>query len=119
MEDAGPLLWLWLGHAGLALPIVLLSVFLTRRSVSWHWWEASVFVVPFGVWFLLLSADVQPKSLANAAECFLISAAIAVAAPVRAWLGRSTKAVALPVLSIASVVLAGVVIYFLAGVWPE
>ena len=56
---------LWLIHVVVTLPVVVPVVWLSRRSVRWHWWETAVFVMPFAVWLTLFYKDDMPKTLAN------------------------------------------------------
>jgi hypothetical protein len=119
MENLIALMWLWFVHAAVAAPVVIASVIFTRRTVVWHWWETLTFIVPFGLWLGLLFSSLRPKSLGNLGECFFITIAIAIASPLRAYLGRSKPGLGLPLTTLAGVSLVAVASYFLSGVWPE
>src|SRR5437016_2059924 len=109
---------LWGAHGGLALVVVGPLVWFTRRRVSWKWWEFLALLVPFGIWWALISTTLRPKSLANLGECGYISIAIVVAAAVRVLLGRRGDARWVPITLFLGVVAASLGTYFLTPPWP-
>jgi hypothetical protein len=119
MDDLLAIAYLWLAHVLITSPVVAPLVWFTRRRVQWHVWESAVFVAPFGVWLALIYFGSQPKSLANLAECYIISCAIAVAALVQALFGKLPGNRLLPVALMTTVIAAGVAAYFLTPVLPE
>lgn len=87
--------------------------------MQWHVWELAVFIVPFGVWFGLMDTGLRPKTLANLAECFMISAAIGVAALAQALFSRAPGDRMVPAMLMTAVIAAAVAAYFLTPMWPE
>jgi hypothetical protein len=118
-DDILVLAILWLGHAVITLPVVAPVVWFTRRFVRWHWWELTVFLVPFAVWLTLIISGALPKTLANLGEAVYVSAAIVVAAILRAALARIAGSRMVPALLIASVTACAVGVYYFTPMWPE
>lgn len=113
------LAYLWLVHVVITGPVVAPLVWLTRRRVQWHVWELAVFIVPFGVWFALMETGLRSKTLANLGECFMISAAIGVAAVAQALFSRRPSNRIVPAVLITAVIAAAVATYLLTPTWPE
>ena len=110
---------LWAAHAALALVIVAPLVWLTRRRVQWHWWEFLALLLPFTIWWALMSTTLRPKSIANLGECGYISVGIVAAAVVRAILGKHGDRRLVPIMLLLGVVAASIGTYFFTPPWPE
>jgi hypothetical protein len=110
---------LWLGHGVITLPVVIPVIWFTRRFVHWHWWELTVFVVPFAGWLALMLSGALPKTLANLGEAAYVSTVIVVAVILRAAIARVTASRMVPVLLILSVTACALGVYYLTPMWPE
>jgi hypothetical protein len=57
----------WLIHAVVGGVLALPLVYLARNKVRWRRWESLAFVVPFGVWMLLMLSELSSgrKTLSN------------------------------------------------------
>ena len=110
---------LWLIHVVVTLPVVVPVVWLSRRSVRWHWWETAVFVMPFAVWLTLFYKDDMPKTLANFGEAYYLSAVVASAVVIRAGVARSIENRLVPLLLITVATLCAAAVYYATPMWPE
>lgn len=110
---------LWLTHVLVTLPVVVPVVWLSRRSVRWHWWETAVFAMPFAVWLILFHTSDMPKTLANLGEAYYLSAVVASAVVIRAGVARGIDNRIVPVLLIAGATVCAAVVYYATPMWPE
>ena|SRR5687767_7282645 len=118
-DDILVMVSLWIGHGVITLPVLVPLVWLTRRFVRWHWWELTVFVVPFAVWLGLMTSGALPKTLANLAEAAHVSVAIVVGVILRAALARVADSRIVAVVLILSVTACAVGVYYFTPMWPE
>jgi hypothetical protein len=93
------LLNIWLFYLVAAAPLSVLVAFLGRRRTEWKLWEASVFVVPFSVWFLcclchllLFPLSENKGILQPFVESFVLGLGVPILSLVRVIVGRKQAA---------------------------
>ncbi len=95
-------------------------VFLSYRRVAWQKWELLAFVLPFGIWSVLMFSGLSTgKSMSNLLEPFCLPPAIAVAALVRAILGNQVSERICAVVLITALCLIAVAVFFIVPPLPE
>ena len=120
MEAFVSLIQIWLMHAGLVAVLTAPIVFFGRKRVHWQWWELTVLILPFGLWFILGEFDLsRGKSLANLVEIFYFGLSIPLAALVRVALGRRCNERICSGILIGVVCLIAVGTFFLVPSLPE
>jgi len=110
---------IWLLHVVAA--VVLASPFIVAgwKRARFEWWEISVLFVPYAIWMGCMVMNGQGKSLANLGEPIYLCPAIAVAALIRALVGRRVdpKRVSQTLLGLLCVT--SFCIYWFTPCWPE
>ena len=112
---------LWAGHIIIAAWAVVPMAVLGRRRAAWEYWEALVFLVPFGAWALLSASPmaVGTKSISNLGEPGTISLAIILGTAIRlAWGQRPYRRVLAAVL-IAAITGVAMGVFFFTPLLPE
>lgn len=120
MEEFGAILSIWFVHAVIAAVPSAPIVYFGRHRVHWRAWELLVLVVPFAVWWLLMSSELSlGKSLANLGEPFYFAVAVPVATVVRVAIGSRVDERTSAGVLIAGVCVVAVAAFFIVPPLPE
>jgi hypothetical protein len=87
---------LWLTHVVVTVPVVVPVVWLSRRSVRWHWWET-----------------------ANLGEAYDLSGVVTSTVVIRAGVARGIENRIVPMLLIAGATFFAAAVYYATPMWPE
>lgn len=112
----------WLIHAVVAGVLALPLVYLARNRVRWRRWESLAFVVPFGVWMLLMLSELSSgrKTLSNLmVEPGVLGACVALGAVVRIAASSRTSDRVASVLSLAVPCLLAAGVFLIVPALPE
>jgi hypothetical protein len=113
--------WVWLLNAAFGVLLTLPIVFFSRNRVDWRRWELLAFVLPYVTWTILFFSDLSTgtKSLANLIEPFWVCPAIAVAASLRALVGKHLSSPIWPMSLLIALCFVAVSVFFVVPPLPE